>query len=166
MEEREPTKKLEVDPDNFRFGELFAEYVRWNRVKNSRGPFSSRNKGKGWGRRDCGGEVLCSYFHKIYTGIPVGQLLLCRRSLTWDKGLYWQPVIQIVRSKTLACSTKICTSGDEPEQFAYRRPESLILYVLCIPNSVNNIYGNAPRNFIETFLQEARYRRGTRRIPF
>lgn len=31
--------------------------------------------------------VLYSYFHKIYTGIPVGQLLLCRRSLTWDKGL-------------------------------------------------------------------------------
>lgn len=35
-----------VDLDNFRFGELFADYVRWNRVKNSRGPFSSRNKGK------------------------------------------------------------------------------------------------------------------------
>lgn len=79
-----------VDLDNFRFGELFADYVRWNRVKNSRGPFSSRNKGK---EGSLGGEgtkfpyVLYSYFHKIYTGIPVGQLLLCRRSLTWDKGL-------------------------------------------------------------------------------
>lgn len=85
-----PAKKLGVDLDNFRFGELFADYVRWNRVKNSRGPFSSRNKGK---EGSLGGEgtkfpyVLYSYFHKIYTGIPVGQLLLCRRSLTWDKGL-------------------------------------------------------------------------------
>lgn len=62
--------------------------------------FPRGTKGRDEGGRELGGEdevpyVLYSYFHKIYTGIPVGQLLLCRRSLTWDKGLalYWQPVI-------------------------------------------------------------------------
>lgn len=51
MEERRQPRAL-VDLDNFR-GKLFAEYVRWNRVKNSCGPFSVRNKGKA--RRRWGG---------------------------------------------------------------------------------------------------------------
>lgn len=42
-----------------------------------------KETGDGWSS-----YVLYSYFHKIYTGIPVGQLLLCRRALTGDKGLF------------------------------------------------------------------------------
>lgn len=43
--ERRQPKNPGVDLDNFP-GELLAEYVRWNRVKNSCGPFSARNKGE------------------------------------------------------------------------------------------------------------------------
>ena len=162
MEERTtPAEEPGADLDNFP-GELFVEYVRWNRVKNSCGPFSARNKGEAWTAKRTGGRwkwagggrgrswyVLYSYFHKIYTGIPVGQLLLCRRALTGDKGLFsigsrwfrsFAPKASRVPRKFVHQTTRLW--------FAYRRLENLILYVLCIPNSVNNIYGNTPLTVI------------------